>query len=160
MCVSVCVCWISVRAALSHTAGPCCLHGSHVRSYSKTYVVFWNSSILPSKNSCVTGEVVSVDEDMFRGFLRESVLHIRLFITTHKAQNSPRAALSLILGLVVTDSKLLCHLFFPCCYFLPPPPFSNQTIQQLLRKENDASRITISQLEYCMEKTYRCQGNQ
>lgn len=134
-CVCLCVCWICIRAALSHTAGPCRLHGSHVRSYSKTDVVFWNSSTLPNKNRTVlTGEVVSVDEDMFRGFLRESVLHIRLFITTHKAQNSPRAALSLILGLVVTDSKLLCHLFFPCCYFLPPPPLLRPNHSAIIKK--------------------------
>lgn len=51
----------------------------------------------------------------------------------------PRAALSLILGFVVTDSKLLCHLFFPCCYFYPRTPilcFSHQTIPVIKREKN------------------------
>lgn len=63
---------------------------------------------------------VSVDGDMFKGFLWSlavSVLHIKLFITSCKSANSPGTALSLILGLVVVDSKLLCHLFFACFYF-------------------------------------------
>lgn len=137
-CGRVCVCvgFVLVLQSIFHTAGPWCLSGSHVCSYSKSDVMFWNSLALPSENkSGGMGRVVSVDEDAFRrGFLRDSVLRIRLSpLARYKV--IPWAALSLILGFVVTDSKLLCHLFFPCCYFYPIPSFSHQTIPVIKREK-------------------------
>lgn len=138
MCV--CVYWCCTH---SYAAGPWCLPGSHVCSYSKSDVVFWNSLASPSENkSCVLGRVVSVDEE--GGGRGGSVLRIRLSPLA-RYTIIPCAALSLILGFVVTDSKLLCHLFFPRCYFLPPhtPPiacFSHQTIPQLLRERKKNKR--------------------
>lgn len=86
------------------------------------------------------GPVVSVDQEAFQeGFLRVLVFRIRLSpLARHKI--IPRAALRLILGFVVTDSKLLCHLFFPRRYFYPP---SHQTIPLIKREKiKDASHIT------------------
>lgn len=54
-----------------------------------------------------------------------------------KQQIIPRAALRLILGFVVRDSELLCHMFFPCGYFYP----SDQQTGPVLRRE-DVSHIS------------------
>lgn len=85
--------------------------------------MFWNSS--PIKAETCDGRVPSVDGWGGWGRVRGISQEPRCVCPSHynylsqllQSANSPGAALSLILGLAVVDSKLLCHLFFACCYF-------------------------------------------
>lgn len=129
----------------SQAAGPCSVPAVHVPCYGKTDVMFWNRRTFPfNKKRALRWAEWFLQRDMFEGFLRilaVSVLHIKLLSSTLQSPNSPGAALRLILGLVVVDSNLLCHLFFPLLlfslFFFPfwTKPFSTWAYFQSCRKE-------------------------